>query len=102
MRPVIDFLNNLDGETDVEPEDRELNAALIAAPAVPIERLPERATFSFRPPTKKGPTLVNISYKKSQPEADKLKRAMGASSYKDLGLKTFEYTFDEVVEEEKG
>jgi len=100
MRPVIDFLNELDGEKDFAAEDRDLSQAVSRTTSVPLERLPERAAFSYRPPVKRGPALTTISYKRAQPEVDALKAALKANSNKDLGEKSFNYTYENLVEEE--
>lgn len=99
MRPVIDFLNLLDSEQDMETADRELSQAIGRAASVPIERLPERAAFTYRPPVKRGPALTSISYKKPEAEVAALKLAFKVTSNKDLGLRSFEYAHDSLVED---
>lgn len=101
MRPVINFLNELDNETDLEVEDRNLNRALSSAALTPLERLPERAAFTYRGAVKRGPALVSIAFKKSQPRADKLKKALDAASYKHLGEKLFENAYEELIEDDQ-
>lgn len=100
MRPVIDFLNELDAEKDFAAEDRDLSQAVGRTTSTPLERLPERAAFSYRPPVKRGPALTTISYKRTQPEVDRLKAALQANSNREIGEKSFTYTYENLVEED--
>lgn len=98
-RPVIDFLNNLDAEKDLEPADKVLSSAITRAPAVVLEKIPERARFSYSPPPRRGPTLARISYQQPQAKVNKLKEAIEAHSNKELGEKSFDYAYANLVEE---
>jgi len=98
-RPVIDFLNLLDGEKDMEPADRTLTRALDAARTVALEKIPERPTFVYTPPPRRGPPMTSISYKKPKAEADQLKEALNASNNKELGELSFDVAFDALVED---
>jgi hypothetical protein len=99
-RPIINFLNQVDAENDLEEADRVLTRALEAAPTVPLERVTERAAFYFAAPAKRGPPMSRITYKRPKSEADKLKSALSATSLPHLGDLTFEYAYENLVEEE--
>ena len=99
-RPVIDFLNSLDAETEMEEADKVLSQAIMRAPAIALERLRERPTFVYTPPAKRGPPLARISFKKPQAEADKLKEALSARNNQQLGEMSFDYAYTNLVEED--
>lgn len=99
MRPVIDFLNNLDAEMDVEESDRQLTESVSRASSVALENLPERTTFVYKQPPKKGPPLTTITYKKLQSEVDEMKSVFGAYSNKEVGEKSFEYAYENLADE---
>lgn len=99
-RPVIDFLNQLDAEIDLDEPDRVLTRALQDAPSVPLERLPERVSFQFTPPPRRGPPMSRITYKKPKAEADRLREAMSATSLADLGERSFDFAYENLVEED--
>jgi hypothetical protein len=99
-RPVIDFLNKLDAETDVEEDDRQLTRALAKAVSTPLERLSEKPTFTFVAPTQRRPALASISFKKPLAEADRLKDVLQARNYKHLGELSFDYAFNNLVDED--
>lgn len=99
-RPVIDFLNSLDAEKDLEDTNKVLSLAISKAPAVALEKIAERPAFSYTSVLKRGPSLVRISYQRPQADVDKLKEAIGAQSNKDLGEKSFNYAFSNLVEDD--
>lgn len=98
-RPVIDFLNNLDSEKDLEVGDKILSLAITRAPPVALDRIAERHAFRYVPPPRRGPVLARISYQKPQADANKLKEALAAQNNKDLGEKSFDYAYSNLVEE---
>lgn len=100
MRPIIDFLNALDGEQDLEPEDRVLTKAINAAPLIALSKLPERAAFAFKAPAKRGPPMSKISYKKPKAEADKLTAALKVRSLPALGEGSFDFAYENLVEDQ--
>ncbi|WP_162254671.1 ATP-binding protein [Sphingomonas sp. Root241] len=100
MRPIISFLNALDSEQDLEPADRVLTSAVASAPAVPLARLPERAAFVFQAPAKRGPPMSRIAYKKPKAEADKLLAAFNVKKLPDLGERSFEFAYENLVEDD--
>ncbi|MEP3050672.1 MAG: ATP-binding protein [Erythrobacter sp.] len=99
MRPVIDFLNDLDAENDYEEGDRELTTSVAKAQLTPIDTLTERAVFSYKAPKKKGPPLTTITYKRRQDEVETLKEFLGATSNKAVGEKSFDFAFSNLVED---
>jgi len=57
--------------------------------------------FSYQKATvKKGPVLRNIAFKKPEPEIAALQSALSVSSAKDVGIKSFEYAYSRLVEED--
>ncbi len=99
-RPVIDFLNNLDAEKDFEEADKVLSVSLRQATSVALERLPERKSFEFTAPPRRGPPLSRISYQRPKADADLLKDALDAKNNRDLGEKSFDYAYMNLVEED--
>ena len=99
-RPVIDFLNELDRETDLEEGDRELSTSLRGSTSTPIADLPERAAFSYSAPTRRGPTLRSISYKKPESEVGELAAKLDVRAAKDVGVRSFEYAYQRLVVED--
>ncbi|MBY6163263.1 ATP-binding protein [Mameliella alba] len=100
-RPVIDFLNELDREKDYSPEDQEVSRSLERAPMAPISKMTVQQEFSYQKATvKKGPVLRNIAFKKPEPEIAALQSALSVSSAKDVGIKSFEYAYSRLVEED--
>jgi len=100
-RPVIDFLNDLDAEKEFENSDRVLNSSLARASSVSLERITrERTAFTYVPPPRRGPALVRIGYQESQARVDKLKEAIEAHTNKELGEKSFDYAYSNLVEED--
>jgi hypothetical protein len=100
MRPIITFLNALDSEKDLEPEDRVLTATVNTAPAIALARLPERGSFIYSEPAKRGPPMSRITYKKPKSEADKLMTAFDVRKLAELGEQTFDYAYQNLVEED--
>ncbi len=100
MRPVISFLNALDSEQDLEPVDRTLTSTVASAPMMAIARLPERASFTFTPPAKRGPPMSKITYKKPKAEADKLMAALKVKRLPELGESSFEFAYENLVEDD--
>ena len=98
-RAIIDFLNELDRDTDLAPEDQQLVPALDQSPLTPITRLTVPQSFRYVSSTKKGPVQRTISFKKPESEVRRLQTALGASGAKDTGEKAFEYAFSRLVEE---
>ena len=101
MRPVIDFLNLLDAETEQPDAERPLTAALGRARMVPIAEIKEVRAFSFpKNPQKPGPKMVSIQFKKEKTRVDELQEAMGTASARETGDAAFEDAYQYYVDEE--
>lgn len=96
-RPIIDFLNNLDGEKEFEEKDRVLTEVVRKAASVPLATLPERVVFQAKPPREKGPPLARISYQKPKAEIEALADAFGVKKPKEVGELSFDYAYAEQV-----
>ena len=98
MRPVIDFLNLVDGETQLPQSERVLTAALMTAVPQPIARVTRSQRFEFPKGLRKpGPKLTTIQYKKEKLRVEELQEAMGTSSARDTGDASFENTYKKHV-----
>ncbi|WP_312813092.1 ATP-binding protein [Brevundimonas sp.] len=96
-RPVIDFLNALDGENELDEKDRVLTEVVKKATYVSLESLPERIVFTSRPPGEKAPTLTRISYHKPKAQVEALAEVFGVRKPKEVGELAFDYAFSEQV-----
>lgn len=88
MLQVIEFLNQLDAETEEGP----LSASVGLAPKVPLVNLAPNPSFSFKPssaPTK--PSKSRISYQVDSDLADAVKDSLGARTNREVGELTFDY-----------
>ena len=89
MSQVIGFLNQLDAEA---PEG-QLDASVRAATQVPLSRLPQNASFSYREstaPAVKKPS--RISYTVADPGlVDAVRESLGVRTNREVGELTFEY-----------
>jgi hypothetical protein len=99
-RPVIDFLNALDGETEMDEPDRTLTKAVDRAPAQALSVLPENAAFLYQAPPVRGPTMSRITYKKPKAEMDRLMDVFAVDKPADVGTKSFEFSYGHLVEED--
>ncbi|MDP2983996.1 MAG: ATP-binding protein [Candidatus Latescibacter sp.] len=107
MRPVVDFLNKLkDEKADREDEDGEKG---------PLEQLIERSKTMdvadvqtrdiFKQPTimanqtKVGPKMQRIQYDVPLDKVIRVKKALKAHSFKQVGEKTFDYFYNAEVDE---
>jgi hypothetical protein len=97
-RPVIDFLNELDAET--ESDEQPLNEAVNAAPSEPVAVILETETrnHSF---LGRGIKLavdpnrpVRISYSKPLDVVKRVRDCLNVSSYKEVGAETFDYYYE--------
>jgi hypothetical protein len=98
-RPVIDFLNALDGENDFAEEERDLSASVAKAAHRSVEALTERPSFTYKPPETPRVKNITISYKKPPDEVDTMKEVLGVSTNRDAGTRTFELAWERLVEE---
>ena len=99
MRPIFDFLNELDKEKEEEEVDsKQLERAVESAKPAKLAEIQRREVFQ-RPerkvvPSKTQGRVQRIQYDKPVQEVDKVKREFRVSSFKDVGEKTFEYFYE--------
>jgi len=101
MRPVIDFLNQLDAEKDL-PDDSEspLEAAVDAARLVELAEVEAAPTFVARPiPAPPKPAITRISYFKPKDQVERAKEVLEVRSNRELGEFTFDYFFEAECED---
>jgi hypothetical protein len=97
MRPVVDFLNKLDRDIDEHTRDASVlfrhlvQASFVNANAV-TEKGPFLAPDAIDIPNP-GPPMVKIQYSRSSEEVDFLKDALGVTSAKAVGERTFDLTY---------
>lgn len=93
MRPVIDFLNRLDKETEDPDDERPLNDMLTKARAEPYNKTTVYATvFNPKAPARPAkPKTTSIQFRRPSSEVDDLVEALGTGS----GRKAGEFAWDE-------
>lgn len=108
MRPVIDFLNRLKDEKQNKNKDDPdskgpLEKMLDAAKITPLEKVETRPIFTppaiRAVPRPSGPLMQKIQYEVPHAKVLRVKRALGVTSYKDVGIGTFDYFYDAEVED---
>lgn len=97
MRPVINFLNDLDRENDLdEVEERILSKAIEQTSSISVKQVPAKENFSYpqttAPPKKEK--HVTIMYKRPKGEIEQLKDKLKLSSNREVGVYTYEYYLD--------
>ena len=98
MRPVIDFLNHVDAESEQPETERLLTTALAAANIKPIADVKTQRKFSYpKQPRAPGPKMVSIQYRKEKERVDALQDAMGTTSARETGAVAFEKAYNEYV-----
>lgn len=93
MRPVIDFLNELDKDIDENTRENSPLLDFVAkSPSKPTTTLTERATFSApaRGAVTKGPKFVKIQYSKLLEDVEFLQDQLNLKSGKAVGERTFD------------
>ncbi len=100
MRPVIDFLNLVDRETELPETDRPLTAALSTAKTQAIGQIRSQQKFYY-PTTPKPPRpkTVTIQFRKEKGRVEALQDAMGTNSARETGDAAFEDAYKRYVEE---
>lgn len=96
MRPVINFLNELDADIDEHTRDHSpLLAYVSQAAAVKSEVLPARSTFTApaRGSLSKARKTVKLQYAKPLDEVEFLMNELDLTSAKAVGEKTFELIY---------
>ena len=96
MRPVINFLNQVDKENENLDDYRPLQDAVLAMRSVPIWEVKTRAKFDYpRPaPRVKLPRTGRIQYDKEVERISEVKKALGVTTYTEVGRRTFDYYYD--------
>jgi hypothetical protein len=93
MRPVIDFLNELDADIDENTKERSplLEFVTKAAPQGP-ETFSEKREFTAptRSSVSKGPKMVKIQFSRTVDDVGFLQDALGVSSAKSVGETCFD------------
>jgi len=96
MRPVIDFLNRLkeekSGDSEVEREEGALEAMVQKSPIIPLSKASTQDRFVIPDvPIPRWPPVSTIQYVRPVDQIKKVKKALGATSNREVGEKTFEY-----------
>jgi hypothetical protein len=102
MRPIIDFLNELDAENEVDDAaDKVLTNAVTQAAQVPIRSIQRVGTFvQPQRSVTRTPAMGNIHFRRPRQKIDELKEALGVPYDKTVGEKSFDLTYAKYVEEE--
>lgn len=94
MRPIIDFLNDLDAERAPEKKEKPLSKAVAAASSATLLKIKPSQPFispKIAPIKEKGPPMQRIAYDKPKKEIDLVKKTLKARSLREIGERTFEY-----------
>lgn len=97
MRPVIDFLNELDADIDEHTREHSPLLAYVSKVAyVKSETLPAASTFTAptRGSVNRGPKTIKIQYIKPVIEVQFLMNELEVSTAKAVGERTFELIFE--------
>jgi Histidine kinase-, DNA gyrase B-, and HSP90-like ATPase len=101
MKPVISFLNaaKADSEKLKSGDKGELESLVEKAPSKKLGDVQTRAKFKTPEIIKVEPIIKTqrITYEAPYDDVQKVKAALRAGSYKQVGLRTFEYYFDAEV-----
>lgn len=98
-RPIIDFLNALDGEKERPTRDAVSLESLVAAAErqrpVPLTSLVASEKFVSPPrrPTPKQPATQSIQYSRPIAQINAAKRALKVTSAREVGMATFDYYY---------
>lgn len=98
MSPVIKFLNLLDRENDLPSGQRVLTRALKAAELVPFTSLKDQQTFAVEVAPSPAIKVRKISYEVPIQRYERVRSALGATSEKEVGERTFDYYYDQECE----
>jgi len=96
-RPVLDFLRKVEDERkkheDGDIRDNPLARAIDTASGSGISELPIRSVFIAPqpPPLPPGPRMQRIQYQKPLDDVERAKSMLSATSFKEVGEKTFDY-----------
>lgn len=103
MRPVINFLNRLDAEKETTGDDNgPLEESVAAAAPARLSDIAGESTFGAPAvaPKPKVPKPGNILYAKPRAEIERVKKALGVTTYRDVGIGTFDYFVAAELEDE--
>jgi hypothetical protein len=95
MRPVIDFLNELDRDIDEYTRDKSPLLDFVSkTPLRKSDTLSEKTTFAApaRDSVQKGPRYVKVQYSRPVDDVEILQKELGVRSAKAVGEKTFDLT----------
>lgn len=100
MRPVINFLNQLDKEKGDPDEHMPLHEAVATMGSVSLREMVVREKFTYPhpPPRPALPRTGRIQYNKEVEKIVLAKNALGVTTYTDVGKCTFDYYFDRECE----
>lgn len=101
MRPIIDFLNEVDAESETEDENEKiLTKAISRAALVPVRSV-QRAGGFVQPQrsVQRGPAMARISYHRPRQQVDELKVALGLPYDKTVGERSFDLAYTNYVDE---
>lgn len=97
MQPVISFLRELDKErVDSAEEADETDLATAVETASEVKLAAVRTNITFTAPKYvpvSRPKVANILYSKPKEEVDRVMNCLKVNTYKDVGIKTFDYYF---------
>ena len=96
MRPVINFLNQLDKENENLDDHKPLQDAVADMQAVTLRTAETRDRFDYPRPTPRVtlPRTGRIQYDKNVEKIKEVKKALGVTTYTDVGRATFDYYYD--------
>jgi hypothetical protein len=101
MRPVIDFLNLVDSESDLPEPERLLTVALAGAQTRSIADVKKEQRFRYpESPRRPRPRTITIQFRKERERVAALQEAMGTNSARDTGDAAFEEAYSRYVDEE--
>jgi Histidine kinase-, DNA gyrase B-, and HSP90-like ATPase len=102
MRPVIDFLNQLDSEKDQElMDEKPLESTVKAAKMTELDDISQRALFLApkSSPAPTGPQTARIQYSRPIERVRKVKKVLNARTLTSVGEKTFDYFYKRECED---
>ena len=97
MRPVIEFLNRVDGEKEVIESDKILTKTVDKAKFIQLKLIDEEGSFSAPQPKSNGDAVESmrrITYQVPLDRFEEVKDSLGVASNKEVGERTFEYYYD--------
>lgn len=100
MRPVINFLNDLDAEQDAPEGFRPLTRLVQGARPVAAATLHHSEVFTYRkPPERRLPKTIRIQYDRPRDLIDRVKQSLRVSTARAAGENTFDYYVEQELEE---